>query len=397
MRVKITWKGENGEADEEETNVSPVNFPAGVTTHPANGAVMVRSEHNGERITVRYGSTDMDQTTSALNISKAAAPSISWPTASAIKIGEPLSYSTLSGGSVSVPSQYGSGSFHWTSPSTIPSPAGTSSQSVTFTADSTMQTNYDITTTTGSVQITVNPLVVTFDLNGASGTAPDPRNVNTLGGNIGSLPAAPTWSGYAFKEWNRAANGSGAVFAANTPVSSDVTVYAIWVPIYTVTYNKNDGTIYTTQEVIYPATTVGTLPANPGYRFEGWNTALDGSGTAFTASTVVSSNITVYAQWNVWTWASVSAGSSHTVAIKTNGELWAWGYNYYGQLGRGNTTNSSSPVRIGTATNWASVSAGSVHTVAITTSGQLWAWGLNTYGQLGLGDTTDSYSPVKIE
>ncbi len=46
-------------------------------------------------------------------------------------------------------------------------------------------------------------------------------------------------------------------------------------------------------------------------------------------------------------WKSVAAGTSHTAAVKTDGTLWAWGDNYYGQLGDGTTTPQWSPVRIG--------------------------------------------------
>ena len=99
-------------------------------------------------------------------------------------------------------------------------------------------------------------------------------------------------------------------------------------------------------------------------------------------------------------WASVSAGTSHTVAIRTDGSLWAWGRNHNGQLGDGTTFSRRSPVQIGTANDWASVSAGGAHTVAIRTDGTLWAWGWNGNGQLG--DGTGGYrdnrraSPVQI-
>ncbi|WP_205704321.1 hypothetical protein [Hymenobacter sp. UV11] len=49
---------------------------------------------------------------------------------------------------------------------------------------------------------------------------------------------------------------------------------------------------------------------------------------------------------------SVAAGSSHTVAVHTDGSLWAWGLNTYGQLGDGSTTNRTPPVQIGSATTW---------------------------------------------
>jgi alpha-tubulin suppressor-like RCC1 family protein len=95
-------------------------------------------------------------------------------------------------------------------------------------------------------------------------------------------------------------------------------------------------------------------------------------------------------------WASVSAGLSHTVAIKTDGSLWAWGANDQGQLGLGNRTDKTSPQRVGTDTDWASVSAGGSHTIALKTDGSLWAWGDNWWGQLGLGDQTLRTAPERV-
>jgi len=74
-------------------------------------------------------------------------------------------------------------------------------------------------------------------------------------------------------------------------------------------------------------------------------------------------------------WASVSVGSNHTAAIRTDGSLWAWGSNNSGQLGDGTTTDRNTPTRIGTDTNWAYVSAGGSRTIAIRTNGSLWSWG----------------------
>jgi alpha-tubulin suppressor-like RCC1 family protein/6-phosphogluconolactonase (cycloisomerase 2 family) len=95
-------------------------------------------------------------------------------------------------------------------------------------------------------------------------------------------------------------------------------------------------------------------------------------------------------------WASVSAGSLYSLAIKTNGTLWAWGYNISGQLGDGTTISKNSPIQIGTATDWASVSAGYLHSLAIKTNGTLWAWGYNYDGQLGDGSNINKNSPVQI-
>ena len=99
------------------------------------------------------------------------------------------------------------------------------------------------------------------------------------------------------------------------------------------------------------------------------------------------------------TWVSVAAGTYHTVAVKADGTLWAWGYNGYGELGDGGTTNhSSSPEKIGTDSTWASVAAGSDHTLALKSDGTLWAWGDNRDGQLGSDDgtTTQRTSPKQL-
>ena len=97
------------------------------------------------------------------------------------------------------------------------------------------------------------------------------------------------------------------------------------------------------------------------------------------------------------TWQQVAAGGNHTVAVRTDGSLWAWGSNQYGQLGVGaSVTNQFTPLQVGTDTNWQSVSAGLSHTVAVRTDGTLWAWGLNADGQLGDGTTTARIRPVRI-
>ena len=87
-------------------------------------------------------------------------------------------------------------------------------------------------------------------------------------------------------------------------------------------------------------------------------------------------------------------------AIKTDGTLWAWGQNHYGELGLNQTDglNVSSPTQI-PGTTWSSILGGVVdHTVhAIKTDGTLWAWGRNsTSGALGQNDVVDRSSPVQI-
>ncbi len=85
-------------------------------------------------------------------------------------------------------------------------------------------------------------------------------------------------------------------------------------------------------------------------------------------------------------------------AIKTDGTLWAWGANTNGALGINSTVaNYSSPVQV-PGTTWATVSSGNGHTLATKTDGTLWAWGGNGNGQLGNGDAsgTSYSSPIQI-
>ena len=96
-------------------------------------------------------------------------------------------------------------------------------------------------------------------------------------------------------------------------------------------------------------------------------------------------------------WVMVSAGGQHALAIKTDGSLWTWGNNNYGQLGDGGTADRTSPIQIGSDKDWAFVSAGSNHTLALKTDSSLWVWGSNEYGLLGLGDDpTIKREPVRL-
>jgi len=86
-------------------------------------------------------------------------------------------------------------------------------------------------------------------------------------------------------------------------------------------------------------------------------------------------------------WQSVCTGNNHTIALKTDGTLWAWGDNSLSQLGDNSNIRSSIPVAVSTAiTNWKEISCGADHTLALTQDGTLWAWGKNSFSQLGSND-----------
>ncbi len=162
--------------------------------------------------------------------------------------------------------------------------------------------------------------IVIFNSQGATLEAnPILKVVRYPSTTVGSLPVEPLKIGYSFAGWYTETNGGGTAFMANTIVESDITVFAYWSlnPVYTVSYDSAGGTPVGEQYVTLPATTVGTLPAAPtrtGYAFGGWYTSTNGGGSQFTASTTVTSNITVYAKWNSYSYTVTFDGQGATTA-----------------------------------------------------------------------------------
>jgi len=95
-------------------------------------------------------------------------------------------------------------------------------------------------------------------------------------------------------------------------------------------------------------------------------------------------------------WVAAAAGEVHSLGLRSDGTLWAWGANWYGQLGLADTTERLIPTQVGTDTNWVAVAAGQDHSLGVRSDGTLWAWGLNNYGQLGLNDTNNRLSPTQV-
>jgi alpha-tubulin suppressor-like RCC1 family protein len=93
-------------------------------------------------------------------------------------------------------------------------------------------------------------------------------------------------------------------------------------------------------------------------------------------------------------WKQVTAGGFHCLAIKSDGSLWGWGYNEFGTVGDNTSSsvtppNRSTPTQVGTATNWKQVGAGRIHSLGIKTDGTLWGWGRNVSGPVG--DNTNAH------
>ncbi|BAS26954.1 RCC1 repeat-containing protein [Limnochorda pilosa] len=100
---------------------------------------------------------------------------------------------------------------------------------------------------------------------------------------------------------------------------------------------------------------------------------------------------------------AVAAGVFHSLALKSDGTVWAWGYNFYGQLGDGTQTDHSTPVQVkgpggtGVLIDIIAIAAGGFHSLALRSDGTVWAWGDNSSGQLGDGTTTNSWVPVQVK
>ncbi|QOY85751.1 RCC1-like domain-containing protein [Paludibaculum fermentans] len=93
---------------------------------------------------------------------------------------------------------------------------------------------------------------------------------------------------------------------------------------------------------------------------------------------------------------AVSAGYFHSLALKSDGTVWAWGSNTSGQLGNGTTSDNGTPMQVAGLTGITSIAAGRSHSLARRNDGAVFVWGDNTFGQLGDGTQTDRWTPVRL-
>ena len=170
---------------------------------------------------------------------------------------------------------------------------------------------------------------VTFNLNGATGTAPATQTIED--GKTATEPTAPTWTGYVFGGWYTDKDCTSAnKWTFTTAVTSNITLYAKWTAEetnsatkYTVTFDLNGatGTAPATQTIEEGKT--ATAPADPtwtGYVFGGWYTDKDCT-SAWTFTTAVTSNITLYAKWTAEEIDNPVTKFSVTFYAGTNGQF----------------------------------------------------------------------------
>ena len=196
-----------------------------------------------------------------------------------------------------------------------------------------------LTLATTSIAVTTpTAYVVTFNGNGSTGgsTAAETADVPTVLTANGFRR-----TGYAFSGWNTAANGTGTGYAdgATYPFSAATTLYAQWTadPAYVVTFNGNGSTGGSTAAETANVPTVLTANgfSRTGYAFSGWNTAANGSGTAYAdgATYPFSAASTLYAQWT-YAFVTLTQGSPTSATV-------AGGNGYSGQ---GAVTNANGSV-----------------------------------------------------
>jgi alpha-tubulin suppressor-like RCC1 family protein len=123
----------------------------------------------------------------------------------------------------------------------------------------------------------------------------------------------------------------------------------------------------------------------------GTNTSSSSQGTRIGGqlgdNEIASSNTPVQVRDLTGEIEAIAAGASHGLALKDDGTVWAWGENFFGQLGHETTTDSSIPVQVSNLDGVTTIAAGGAYSLALKNDGTVWAWGSNRFGQLGDGTT----------
>jgi alpha-tubulin suppressor-like RCC1 family protein len=179
--------------------------------------------------------------------------------------------------------------------------------------------------------------------------------------------------------------------------TGQVTPVATYTDLFSISPNNNGELFFVDDEdrlyfkfgsVVFAIVETGTISAYA------WG--INGSGQ-LGDDTITSRSSPVSVVGGFSDWISASAGNGHSLGVRANGSLWAWGLNTNGRLGDNNITDRSSPVSVvGGFTDWISASAGNGHNLGVRANGSLWAWGINSFGRLGDDTITDRSSPVSV-
>ncbi|MBE7547519.1 MAG: RCC1 repeat-containing protein [Planctomycetia bacterium] len=172
-----------------------------------------------------------------------------------------------------------------------------------------------------------------------------------------------------------------------------------WTTYYCRIASQNIGGIYYGSETTFmPRTQISagayhTLTLKPDGTVwaygANWNSQLGDGSTTDSSTPVQVSGLTDA--------IAIAGGVYHTIALKSDGTVWTWGWNNSGQLGDGTTINRSTPVQVIGLTDVIAIAGGDYHTIALKSDGTVWTWGFNYYGQLGGGATTNRSTPVQVK
>src|SRR5512140_776591 len=238
----------------------------------------------------------------------------------------------------------------------VPGTVGYSGTTATFPPTSNWNefTSYTVTVTTGAEDLAGNAIASDYVWSFTTGVS-------------AGMASAPTFSP-----------------SAGTYASSQSVTLLTSTPGATIRYTTDGSTPTSTTGTVYagPIAVSATTTINASAYLSGWAESAVASGTYAMTGTVSTAG-------------RIAAGGSHTVAFKSDGTVWAWGYTAYGELGDGTTTGRSLPVQVTGLSGVAAVAAGDYHTVAAKSDGTVWAWGVNADGQLGDNTTTDRLQPVQ--
>jgi alpha-tubulin suppressor-like RCC1 family protein len=95
---------------------------------------------------------------------------------------------------------------------------------------------------------------------------------------------------------------------------------------------------------------------------------------------------------------AVAGGGQHSLALKSDGTVWAWGNNGWGQLGNGKYGGSATPVQVPGLSNVTAIASGDLHNLALKSDGTVWGWGFDYYGQVGNGTSGGNVlSPAQVK
>lgn len=277
--------------------------------------------------------------------------------------------------------------------------------------------------TTLVAQWRVNQYTVTFETDGGEPIGPLSLD---YGSDLGLH--VPIKEGYVFTGWHL---DEQLTFTIETVSAEDIVIHAGWaLETYAITYNIDGGANHPDNQSFYTIET-DTLffeaPTKEGHTFMGWYDNEVFTGPEMTSLGQGSiGDVELFAKWEVnqyhiqyfifdevdsdviiplmpgETIVQSLMGGYHSSALTSEGRLFMWGYNYYGQLGDSTTTSRNTPTEITSHFDLAGsetitqVTLGTYHSSALTSEGRLFMWGNNEYGQLGDGTTIWRNAPTEI-